>query len=107
MGYLNPTAVKMTAKSYGSGPYSCGGLLRYSDLSIPAVTKINPTSFDSRTLGRCDGGGFYPSTSTSVDLTFFTTFTNTDFSSNRTIGALEVQCGTGTGYIQYKAIWVR
>jgi hypothetical protein len=109
LGYFQPIQVKMIAKSYGTGAYDCCGILRHADLSpnTPPLVKINPTNFNSLTLGRCDAFGSYPSTATTADLTFRTTFRTINYSVNNTIAVLETICGTGTGSMQVKQVWVR
>jgi hypothetical protein len=109
LNLFKPSQVMLKAKSYGTGSHSCGGLLRYSDLnfSVNPLVRLNPTNFDVRTLGRCDGNGSYVSTSNSSNLWFYTSFNNTNFSTAKTIGALEAQCGSGTSYIQFQQVWIR
>lgn len=108
MDYIKPTHAKLIAKSYGTASYDCGGMLRHSDLNAntPALVRINPTNFDIKTLARCEAGG-YATTATSADLTFSTPFRTVDYTKDNAVAALEAICGTGTGYIQIKQLWVR
>lgn len=106
---FNPQEVRIKGKSYGTGSHACGGMLRYSNLvnALVPLVRLSPTNFDIKTLGRCDGNGSYPSTSNSSVLDFYSKFSSSDFTTAKSIGALEAQCGSGTSYVQFSQVWVR
>lgn len=107
LNYLNPSQVKYRAKSYGTGNFSCGGLLRHAS-GINFTTLVQQNSFDSRTLASCIGAYTYPQVSNSADLSFYANIVSgANFNSPLNVAAIEAQCGTGYAYIQLHQLWIR